>query len=298
VDPSVRATAFNRLGSSAVILDDQGVIVDSNESWRLFGALNGGSQSETGSGVNYLDVCDRAAINGDPDATQCAVGIRQILSGERERIDLEYPCASPTEDRWFLMQASSAPVANGAGVVVFHIDITARRVLSDRLAALADVDELTGLPNRRAAVRYLGDELAAARLTGDKVWVLFLDMDRFKEVNDVHGHHVGDELLVKVAVRGRRVLRERDRLCRLGGDEFILVCPALDSNGARALADRIRTVMAAPFQIDDLTVQANISIGVAESTPDSTIEDVLVAADAAMYVDKRGAALHRQGTKA
>ena len=298
VDATVRAVAFNRLGASAVLLDGDGVIVDTNESWRLFTSLNDGVPARVGRGVSYLDVCDRAALTGDDDAATVAAGLRQILRGERDHVDLEYPCPSPTEDRWFLMQAASAPVADGAGVVLFHVDITARKALSDRLAVLADDDELTGLPNRRSAIRYLDRQLDGTRGSGEPVWILFLDLDRFKEVNDRHGHHVGDELLVKVAARARRVLREDDRLCRLGGDEFVLICPGLDRTKAVLLAHRLRTVMAAPFQIGHLEIIAGVSIGVAGSHPDATTESMLRDADTDMYVDKRGAPHRRSISEA
>jgi diguanylate cyclase (GGDEF)-like protein len=121
----------------------------------------------------------------------------------------------------------------------------------------------------------------------DPVSVLFIDLDKFKAVNDTFGHHVGDELLVKVGLRARRALREGDRLCRLGGDEFVVICPGLDETHAVALAARLRTVMNAPFQIGDVEVLGRISVGIARSGATSTAESILRAADEQMYVDKR-----------
>jgi hypothetical protein len=102
----LRSFAFDRLSAIAAVLDGSGVIVDTNEAWRLFAHLNEASIGETGPGVNYLDVCDRAAVAGSPEAAAVATGLREILHGEREHFDVEYPCASPDEDRWFMMQAS------------------------------------------------------------------------------------------------------------------------------------------------------------------------------------------------
>ncbi len=286
MDLGLRAAAFNRLQAGAVVLDGEGTILDTNEAWRLFAHLNDGAPISTGRGVNYLEVCDRSAAMGASGAAEVAAGLRQLLSGERDRVDFEYACPSPTEDRWFLMRAAAAPVADGTGVVLFHVDITARKLLSDRLAVLVDEDELTGLPNRRFAARYLDEQLALSRESGSSVSVVFVDLDGFKAVNDVHGHHVGDELLVKVAARTRRGLREHDRLCRMGGDEFVLICPNLSAQNALQVADRLRTVMAAPFQIGDVEINGAVSVGVAESHAGSTVESLLEAADAAMYVDK------------
>ncbi len=284
-----RAAAFDRLGACAVVLDGEGMIVDTNQAWRLFAHLNDGPSDTTGVGSNYLDVCDRAAAAGVATGATVAGGLREVLSGEREHMDVEYPCPSPTEDRWFLMQASALPVSDGAGAVVFHIDVTAHKQLTDRLVVLADHDALTGLPNRRAAVAHLDEQLSLARAADEVVWVLFIDLDKFKAVNDTFGHHVGDELLVKVGLRARRALRDSDRLCRLGGDEFVVICPGLDRTRALRLADRLRAVMSDPFQIGEVEVFGRVSVGLAGSDPTSTAESLLRAADSEMYVDKRRA---------
>jgi diguanylate cyclase (GGDEF)-like protein/PAS domain S-box-containing protein len=288
----VKASAFDRLAAGAVVLDGAGIIVDTNESWRLFTHLNDGDRRWTGLGVDYLAVCDRAAAAGALGAAQVAVGLREILSGDRLRMDFEYPCPSPTEDRWFLLQASGAPIADGTGAVVFHVDITARKLLSDRLAVIADDDELTGLPNRRSAVRYLDEQLGLARAAGGSVWVYFIGLTGFNDVNDRYGHRFGDELLCKVAIRARRELRPCDRLCRFGGDEFVLIGPGLDRAGAVAMSDRLRALMDEPFQIGDIEVLGTVAVGFAESRPDSTVDSLLEAADHEMYIDKRATSFH------
>jgi diguanylate cyclase (GGDEF)-like protein len=282
----LRSFAFDRLSATAAVLDDSGLIVDTNEAWRLFARLNDGAIETTGPGVNYLGVCDRSAASGSDGAAAAAAGLREILDGEREHFDLEYPCASPSEDRWFMLQASAAPVADGSGVVLFHVNMTARKVLEDRLVMLAEHDELTGLPNRRSAVRFVTEQLADARGTGAPVWALFLDLDGFKSVNDTYGHHAGDELLVQVAARARRAVRDGDLLCRFGGDEFFLACPGLDHVGAAALAARLRVAMSGPFQVGAAEVSIGVSVGLASSDADSTVDTLLVAADAQMYVEK------------
>ena len=282
----LRSFAFDRLSAITAVLDESGVVVDTNEAWRLFAHLNDGSIEATGPGVSYLDVCDRAAACGTSGAATVAAGLREILDGDREHLELEYPCASPNEDRWFMLQASSAPVAGGAGIVLFHINITARKVIEDRLTAEADHDELTGLPNRRSAIRLMTELLADAESTHAPVQVLFLDLDRFKSVNDTYGHHTGDELLVQVAARARRAVRDGDLLCRLGGDEFFLACPGLDKVRAAALAARLREVMSLPFQVGADEVLIGASVGIASSGADSTVGSLLSTADAEMYIDK------------
>ena len=91
---ALRSSAFDRLSACAAVIDGYGAILDTNEAWRLFAHLNGGSTATTGPGTNYLTVCDRSAI---PAAIAVAQGLRQILAGDRERFEYEYPCPSPIE---------------------------------------------------------------------------------------------------------------------------------------------------------------------------------------------------------
>jgi diguanylate cyclase (GGDEF)-like protein/PAS domain S-box-containing protein len=301
----VRAAAFDRVGASAAVLDGDGFIVDTNRAWQLFARLNDGRGDTTGIGVNYLDVCDRASAAGSAVSADVAAGLREILRGERSQMAAEYPCPSPTDDRWFMVQASALAEPECAGAVVFHVDITERKRLTDRLGVLADQDALTGLPNRRGVDRHLDEQLALARdlagdLTGDVVGglagtvsTLFIDVDDFKAVNDTWGHHVGDELLVRVGMRIRRALRDDDFLGRLGGDEFLVICTGMAHADTLALADRLRALMSAPFQLGEVEVLGRISVGVAVSEVGSTVDSMMRAADEEMYVDKR-----RQATTA
>jgi diguanylate cyclase (GGDEF)-like protein len=185
-----------------------------------------------------------------------------------------------------MLPASAAPVVDGAGVVLFHVDITARKALEERLSVESEHDELTGLPNRRSAVRYIERHLAYSRVTGAPLWVMFLDLNGFKAVNDTFGHHVGDELLTKVAARAGRALREGDLLSRFGGDEFVVVCPDLEPKAAAAIATRLGDVMAQPFQFGASEVSITTSVGSAASDANSTVDSLLKAADAQMYRHK------------
>jgi hypothetical protein len=125
--------AFELFGAASAVLDASGVVVDTNEAWRMFATLNGARPGTTGAGMNYLRVCDRAYNSGVRSAGAVAAGLRSILRGERLTFELEYPCPSPIEDRWFRLYASTAPVQNGAGVVLFHVNLTAGKLLEQRL---------------------------------------------------------------------------------------------------------------------------------------------------------------------
>ncbi|MGK2928980.1 MAG: sensor domain-containing phosphodiesterase [Acidimicrobiales bacterium] len=170
----------------------------------------------------------------------------------------------------------------------FVRDVTERRALEDRLAHEALHDDLTGLPNRHLLRDRL--EIALARCVRDrrKVGVLFLDLDRFKVVNDGSGHSVGDDLLVQVARRLEAEVRATDTVVRFGGDEFVVVVDGVDDSIEVAeLAERIRVSLAEPAEVDGSEVPTSASIGYVVTDGDIAPERLVSDADAAMYVAKQ-----------
>jgi diguanylate cyclase (GGDEF)-like protein len=150
-------------------------------------------------------------------------------------------------------------------------------------------DALTGLPNRVLFGRLLDHAASRTRRSGKRLAVLFADLDRFKEVNDLFGHHVGDELLVAVAQRLRHLLRTGDTLARLAGDEFVVLCEDLDATGdTEVLAARIDAGLKQPFTLSGRTLHVSASVGIAfAGIGDDVPGDLLRDADAAMYQAKR-----------
>jgi diguanylate cyclase (GGDEF)-like protein len=160
-----------------------------------------------------------------------------------------------------------------------------------KLADQAFHDPLTGLPNRLLLVDRLRQSIAQAhRHNGGFPVVMFLDLDRFKLVNDSYGHSVGDAVLVQVAERITGVLRSTDTLARFGGDEFVIACDELDDRDlVLALADRIMASFAAPFVVAGHSLHLGASIGVAVLDEDDlSLEALLSDADSAMYFAKAG----------
>jgi diguanylate cyclase (GGDEF)-like protein len=150
-------------------------------------------------------------------------------------------------------------------------------------------DPLTGLPNRALILDHLRLALARAPRRSSPVGVLFVDLERFKLVNDTLGHRAGDELLVAVAERLAGVLRPSDTLGRLGGDEFLVVCEEVGGEAdALAVATRLADVFHEPFRLAGQDVNVRASIGVALSTSDSEPAALVGEADAAMYASKHG----------
>jgi diguanylate cyclase (GGDEF)-like protein/PAS domain S-box-containing protein len=168
-------------------------------------------------------------------------------------------------------------------------DITARRTVEERLVHGALHDALTGLPNRTLFTDRLAQVLRRATRDPDlRCAVLFLDVDRFKLVNDSLSHTIGDKLLVALARRIAGVLRPGDTIARLGGDEFtILLDDCGSEEAAFEAAGRVTAALGAPFEIDDYELTVTTSIGVALNEPGMTPGELLRNADIAMYDAKR-----------
>lgn len=164
-------------------------------------------------------------------------------------------------------------------------EVVARRRVQEELAQEALHDGLTGLANRTLLNERLQQALLASRRSGTAVAVTFLDLDRFKEINDTLGHHVGDELLKQIGPRLSGELREVDTIARLGGDEFAVLLPDVaDSISAVAVARRLQSALERAFSVNDLAVVVEGSIGVAvfpEHGQDA--ETLMQRADFAMY---------------
>ena len=154
----------------------------------------------------------------------------------------------------------------------------------DQMRHLAYHDALTGLPNRSLFFEHLARAVANANRTGASLAVLYLDLDRFKLVNDSLGHNVGDQLLEAVAQRLRTTLRTADLAARLGGDEFAVLAENSSTEGATLLAERVSKALGDPFRIDghDLTVAASIGV-VVDAAGQTDADSLLRNADLAMY---------------
>jgi diguanylate cyclase (GGDEF)-like protein len=167
---------------------------------------------------------------------------------------------------------------------------------SDRSRETALHDALTGLPNRILLLERLDHAVLRCRRSGKITAVLFADLDRFKQVNDLYGHRVGDELLVAVTERLSAVVRPGDTLARMSGDEFVILCEDLDDPAqADIIATRIDAAIAAPFVLSCAEVVTSASVGIAVSgRADQVPEQLLQNADTAMYQAKRkGGARHQ-----
>ena len=155
----------------------------------------------------------------------------------------------------------------------------------DELSHLALHDQLTGLPNRALFIEQLGHAVARSRRRGSPVSVLFLDLDGFKAVNDTFGHEAGDEVLVGVADRLRRTLRDEDMIARLGGDEFGIILEE-ELQGATLTAERIIRRFEKPWSSSSGISPVGVSIGISSRAGDEEVDELLRQSDIAMYAAK------------
>ncbi len=184
-----------------------------------------------------------------------------------------------------------ATLLAGVGLVVLGglaLNRSHRRLRTQRDTNqhLALHDSLTGLPNRALFQDRTQHALAAARRAGQQVAVMFVDLNRFKDVNDTLGHHYGDLLLAQVAERFIATLRAGDSVARLGGDEFAVLLGATSRDQAIAAANRLTSALQKPFDVRDIMLDVEASIGIAMAGPDTDVETVLRHADVAMYEAK------------
>ena len=432
---------LNSLGAHIAVLDARGSIVAVNDAWKRFARENGGEDEAFYVGANYLAVCEDTRHRGG-DATAAAVveGIGDLLRGNRDRFSVEYPCHSPTEQRWFRAHLTRFSHEGATYLAAVHEDITARKLAEDalhetetmlrrvlealpvgvwimnregrivqgnpagqriwagaryvgpeqfgeykgwwlstgrRIAAdewaaaraiqkgetsideeiriecfdgsskiilnsalplrdaagsitgalivnqditsrkraeeqllqantdidamnrelqqvlareqlKARTDDLTGLTNRRQFFELSKQLFAVAQRYRAPLSVVMFDIDHFKQVNDVHGHQVGDSILKRIARVARQSTRDSDVLARYGGEEFIGALPNTSGREALAAAENIRErIVACRESSGDKEVRVTISAGVAEMLPDrDTLDHLIQRADQALYAAK------------
>lgn len=173
---------------------------------------------------------------------------------------------------WFMVTARARALRLAAGMTA-------------ELRHMAQHDPLTSLPNRALFSDRLQNELARAKRHGDHFAMIFLDLDHFKPINDTYGHAVGDLLLKQVALRLQETVRASDTVGRIGGDEFVVLMPALaEGDAARGLAEKLRQVIGQPYVVDGRRLDISCSLGVAVY-PDDGDDDLALtkSADEAMY---------------
>jgi diguanylate cyclase (GGDEF)-like protein/PAS domain S-box-containing protein len=245
------------------------------------------------------DMASQFSALADDDRRQLHAALDAALAGEEvDGLELRFGVVVPHPDfaSTRICEVSLRPLTNGAGSVTGVIgtlsDVTESVDLRRELELRASTDSLTGCLNRAAIFELLEFTLGSSRRAGAGVAAIFVDLDRFKEINDRLGHAAGDRALVSAAERIRAAIRVGDGLGRIGGDEFLVVCPAVPSAEAVArIAEDICESLRLPgWNIAD-HIDISASLGVAWTDRGDESPDALIArADGAMYQSKLGGA--------
>ncbi len=281
--------------------------------------------------VGLLDVTEDAVLVFDPRGTImfCNEGARQLIgvsdhsplndavaatfiAAIRDQVPREVTSSAAT-NRWEgeigfrspdgIMRTLSTTlqiVRDVDGTIAHYSaiarDITAEKQLHVELTRQATHDALTGLPNRVLFLRKVAEALERSRTLKRGVTVLFIDLDKLKEINDTIGHAVGDQLIISISKRLASATRPSDVVARLGGDEFVVLCDGLgDEHIAMDVAERIRQSVTNPVIVQGVEIQASVSIGIAQAKPGAAVEEspqdaavtLLRNADIAMYRAKQ-----------
>ena len=232
-----------------------------------------------------------------PDALWHSVALRGTWQGEltlRRRNGSEYPAwvmVSSVREGGSWGQAGRAGSHEISHYIFTSLDISDRKRSEQRIRFLAEHDVLTELPNRSMCTERLRMAMQHAERSGQKVAVLFIDLDRFKDINDTLGHHIGDGLLRSVAARLIDAVRAGDTVSRLGGDEFVVVLGGLDDvhEAAHIVHERLIPRVRQPHPVDGADLHVSCSVGIAMYPDDATDIDALMRhADTAMYQAKAG----------
>lgn len=286
--------------SHIAILTEDGTIVAVNASWNRFATSNGLAEQFCGRGANYLRSCDEATGECSEEAANVASGIRDVIAKRQENFYLEYPCHSPSEQRWFFVRVTRFEIDYSPYIVVTHDAITQRKLAEFKLQEVnrllqlqATTDGLTGIANRRCFDHMLQQKWKQHQRTQSRFSLAMVDVDCFKQFNDQHGHLAGDDCLKSVAETIQSSLqRPGDLVARYGGEEFAIVLPNTDRAGAKVLLESILHSVRS-LAIPHLSSKVSggivtVSIGFATAIPheNDSPSDFLHCADQALYAAK------------
>ena len=270
-----------------LVVDDHGDVVSMNqrflEVWGIPGDRVRGGRA--------------GAVVGTPDRPILAMAVERVKDSGAFLRRVKELYADPTLDDHCeielkdgrTLERHSTVLRGGSGRILgrvwFFRDITERKRTEQTLKELASRDPLTGVANRRHFFERAAEEHARSRRYGRPLTVLMLDIDHFKRINDRYGHTRGDEVLKTLCDTSRKRLREVDLLARIGGEEFAVMLPETDAEGARIVAERLRqSVAGLKVKTEGAEIRWTISIGAASLIPsDTAIEECLRRADKALY---------------
>ncbi len=266
--------------ATSIMDSEENKIVFSNKRYNQLLELSSKEVIGTNPTIYYARSEERAELAKSLNKGENIVNKQTEIRSQGERNWSKWVLAS-----YFPIEHHERPAVLG-----WFYDITERKLMEDEIQYKANHDMLTGLPNRTLNRSLLKQMIATAKREKNKLAVMFIDLDKFKPINDNHGHSAGDQLLIMVADRIRGCLRQSDSAARIGGDEFVVLLSTITAeNNAVMIAEKIREVLNQPFEIDGLSLSISSSIGIS-IYPDQadSVKTLTEKADIAMYYAKAG----------
>lgn len=287
-----RQALINGLPAHIALIDGESHILDVNDQWRQFGYDNAYPDTDYGVGANYLAICEAASGEHADEATAACKGLHAVLDGGRDTFTLEYPCHAPEQQRWFRLMAKRLQDTGGqageAAAVVMHVDVTERKLAELELNRLAYEDALTAMPSRNGFIYGLQARVDAAGWEPDAM-VVVLDIRGLRDINDLHGYAVGDQLLRAIGPRLQQQAGEDAIVARIGGDEFALLLPEHPGRSAAERRAAIDLGFAQPFHIESLSIEVSALFGYTRLGDEPRgFEDLLREAEIALFQTGHG----------
>lgn len=289
-------TILNAIPDVMVLVDDALNILSVNAAWGHLARQNRSAEDYFKPlGMPYLHACMAVGLGDEKYASDLEPGLREVLSGARESFEMEYPCHSPSEPRYYMVRASAIPAEKGRVALCTHLDITRRKLAemelhreTRKLREQSLTDPLTGLRNRRA-LELLGRQYwANAQRRGGVLAVIYFDLDGFKPINDNFGHQEGDRVLCYIADYLRTTFRESDVIARVGGDEFVVLAWMAQAEDLNKIQARLNTSHRLTTAQGDV-YQVGFSVGYAVHDPkqEGDLLSLINHADTRMYENKK-----------
>lgn len=268
--PAARELALDSIREAFLVINRHGLLMDMNQAARQ---LPGAAMLKIGAPL----------LEGPPPMDS----LRPLLEGRSTEVEFN-SCDSETSSRYYKARAYPLQIRKPKidGTAILMTDVTETTGLMKQLSHHANTDALTGILNRRQIIILGAQEMEKARRNQQPLGVILVDLDHFKEVNDVHGHAAGDEVLKAAARRFQKALRSEDILGRFGGEEFAVFIPAADAETALQVAERLRKELDnQPIPVGEVELSVTASLGVYSGlvTQESTTDDFLKKADEALY---------------